>query len=206
MTIRRTTQRTTRRTTALLTAALLTAVLGGVSGVNADDHKTKKAQRDFQPLEAVTVLRPTKGNKVTGTIVLSQRGNKVHVTGTVKGLKPGKHGFHIHQFGDVRDAQGKSAGGHFNPENVPHGGPSDKRHHVGDLGNIMADATGTAKVKKVVDDLKLHFVIGRSIVVHGGADDLTSQPSGDAGPRVSVGVIGLAETKGSTHKHKQAAR
>ena len=70
------------------------------------------------------------------------------MTGEVTGLKPGKHGFHIHMFGDLRAADGMSAGGHYNPHGHPHGGPESKEHHEGDLGNIEADAQGVAKVER----------------------------------------------------------
>ena len=86
-----------------------------------------------------------------------------------------------------------AAGGHFNPGKTAHGGPQDKEHHAGDLGNIEANKDGVAQVDITAPWLKLHFVIGRSIIVHAGEDDLESQPSGDAGPRVAMGVIGIAE-------------
>jgi Cu-Zn family superoxide dismutase len=110
----------------------------------------------------------------------------------VRGLTEGKHGFHIHQFGDVRSADGKSAGGHFNPDGHDHGGPDSDKHHAGDLGNITANAEGLAEVNIKAKELKVISILGRSIVVHGGVDDLKSQPSGAAGPRVGVGVIGIA--------------
>lgn len=147
------------------------------------------------PQEAVAVLSPTKGNDIQGTLILRQVGETLHVTGEVTGLEPGEHGFHIHEFGDLRDPEGKSAGGHFNPDGVPHGDPDDPRHHAGDLGNITADERGVARIDKEADAVKLHFVIGRAIVVHGEADDFTSQPSGDAGPRVALGVIGFANVE-----------
>ncbi len=147
------------------------------------------------PRNGVCVLTPTKGSDVRGVIVLHQQDDGLHLTGKVSGLKPGLHGFHIHQFGDLRDPNGKSAGGHFNPRGTKHGGPNDQEHHAGDLGNIKANADGVANVDITAPWLKLHFVIGRSIVVHAGQDDLQSQPSGAAGPRAAVGVIGIAQRK-----------
>ncbi|MCA9163634.1 MAG: superoxide dismutase family protein [Planctomycetales bacterium] len=150
------------------------------------DHDVKK------PTEGVAVLLPTKGNDVRGVILLRQEGDTVHLRGKVWNLSPGKHGFHIHQFGDLRAADGKSAGGHFSPNDHPHGGPDDAKHHAGDFGNITANEEGVAMVEKQSKDLKLHFAIGRAIVVHEKADDLKSQPSGDAGARIAIGVIGFA--------------
>ena len=148
------------------------------------------------PKEAVCVLVPTGTNKVSGTLLLTQGDGFVEVTGTVEGLTPGEHGFHIHEFGDLRDSkEGKSAGGHFNPGGHMHGGPEGHEHHAGDLGNIKADDSGKATVKAKAEGVHLHFIIGRSLVVHGGVDDLKSQPAGNSGPRVAVGVIGIAEVK-----------
>jgi Cu-Zn family superoxide dismutase len=144
------------------------------------------------PKEAVAVVMPTKGNKVSGVVILTQQGDNIRVRGRVRGLKPGEHGFHIHEYGDVRAPDGTSAGGHYAPHGHKHGGPNSPEHHAGDLGNVTANDNGVAEVDKQIKGMKLHFVIGRSIVVHGGADDLKSQPSGNAGPRVAVGVIGIA--------------
>lgn len=177
----------------------LTIVLSGVgliisaAGRNRDSETKSTAEKDVKvPHRGVAVLRPTRGNKVRGTILLTQTKDGVRLRGQLRNLKPGKHGFHIHQYGDLRSRDGKSAGGHFAPKGHKHGGPKDAERHAGDLGNITAISTGIANVDILAKGLKLHFVIGRSIVVHGGADDLKSQPSGDAGPRVALGVIGFA--------------
>ena len=75
--------------------------------------------------------------------------------------------------------------------------------HAGDLGNITANQQGVAKVDVSTDDTKLHFVLGRAFVVHGGADDLQSQPSGSAGPRVAVGVIGIGNRDFQPQRNSQ---
>ncbi len=146
--------------------------------------------------KAVCVLHPTEGNNVTGTITFTRSGSGVKVVADIQGLTPGKHGFHVHQYGDCSAEDGTSAGGHFNPENKNHGGPDDAERHVGDLGNIEADSNGTAHLEMEDDVISLdgaHSIIGRGIIVHAGEDDLTSQPTGDAGARVACGVIGIAE-------------
>ncbi len=144
------------------------------------------------PKNGVCVLVPTAGNHVEGVILFAQHGHDTHLTGEIRNLTPGLHGFHIHEYGDLRDPSGKSAGGHYNPAGHKHGGPGKRERHAGDLGNIKAGADGVAKIDIVAKGLALHFAFGRSIVVHAGADDLKSQPSGNAGPRAAVGVIGIA--------------
>ncbi|MEX2140520.1 MAG: superoxide dismutase family protein [Pirellulales bacterium] len=152
------------------------------------------------PQNAVCVLMPTKDQEVQGTVMFTQRGGSTQIIGEVRGLTPGKHGFHIHEFGDLRSDDGTSAGGHYNPEGHPHGGLDDAKRHVGDLGNITADQSGNAMIKMTVKGLQVHFILGRGLVVHAKEDDLKTQPTGDAGGRVAVGVIGVATEKsaGST--------
>jgi Cu-Zn family superoxide dismutase len=144
--------------------------------------------------QAIAVLRPTRGNSVQGTIVFRKTKNGIRITGDVSGLTPGKHGFHIHEFGDCRAPDARSAGGHYAPGNNPHGGPDMDERHVGDLGNIEANQDGVAHIYIVDNVITLkgdQSVLGRAVVIHAGEDDFTSQPSGDAGPRVACGVIGV---------------
>ncbi len=147
--------------------------------------------------KAVAVLHATEGNDVEGTVTFKAVEGGVKVIADVKGLTPGKHGFHVHQYGDCSKADGTSAGGHFNPEDHQHAGPMDDMRHVGDLGNLEADENGMARYERVDSVLALngpHSIIGRGLIVHAGEDDLTSQPTGAAGARVACGVIGVAET------------
>ncbi len=147
------------------------------------------------PTKAVCVLVPTKGNDVHGMVAFNETKSGTELAGEVRGLTPGKHGFHIHEFGDLRSDDGAAAGAHYDPHGHKHGGLDDKERHIGDLGNITANQSGVAQVKLTVRDLKVHFVLGRSLVVHAKEDDLKTQPSGDSGARIAVGVIGVASDK-----------
>jgi superoxide dismutase, Cu-Zn family len=146
-------------------------------------------------LMLVCVLTATKGNAVAGTIVLEQKDGYCQLAGEITGLTKGEHGFHVHTFGDLRAPDGASAGGHYNPDAHQHGGPDAAEHHQGDLGNITADANGVAKVDVKLKGVELQSLLGRSLVVHKDADDLKTQPAGNSGPRIAVGVIGYAEVK-----------
>ena len=147
--------------------------------------------------KAISVLHPTAGNKVSGTVTFTPVADGVQVLAELTGLTPGKHGFHVHEFGDCSAADASSAGAHFNPTNQPHAGPDAAARHEGDMGNVDADASGNAKLDYVdhqislTDDAK--SAIGRSVVVHAKPDDLKTQPSGDSGARIACGVIGWAK-------------
>jgi len=163
------------------------------------------------------ILRPTGGptvykavavlsgdSPVTGTVSFEQasKTGPVTITGQLENMDPlAKRGFHIHQLGDATNGC-LSAGSHFNPFNKNHGGPSDTERHVGDLGNIDTDRSGVAKFS--IEDKQITLngplsVIGRTVVVHSGVDDLgqggnaESLKTGNAGARSACGVIGISE-------------
>jgi Cu-Zn family superoxide dismutase len=147
--------------------------------------------------KAICILQPTKGSTVSGTVVFSKEEHGVKVHAHIGGLTPGKHGFHVHEFGDTSDtAAAKSTGGHFNPHKHEHGSPHGEKRHVGDLGNVEADANGNVDYEVVDKHISLHganSIIGRGLIVHEKADDLKTQPTGDAGGRLAQGVIGVAK-------------
>ena len=146
--------------------------------------------------KAIAVIYPTEGNEVRGTVTFTQGMDGVEVSASLTGVPPGEHGFHIHQYGDASAADGTSAGGHFNPMNKPHSGPDSEERHAGDLGNITANETGEATHQFIDAHLTLNgpnTILGRGVVIHAQADDLTSQPTGAAGARLGIGVIGVAQ-------------
>ncbi|MCR9163578.1 MAG: superoxide dismutase family protein [Nannocystaceae bacterium] len=135
----------------------------------------------------------TSSDGVQGTIRFVPAAGAVDVVVELSGLSPGPHGFHIHETGDCSADDFTSAGGHFNPHATPHGAPTDAAHHAGDFGNVVAEDDGTVsttlRMDVVLEPDAKGSVIGRAVIVHAGADDLRSQPSGAAGPRVACGVI-----------------
>lgn len=139
---------------------------------------------------------------VKGAIYFEQSGqDAVKVSGEISGLNAGKHGFHVHEFGDNTNGC-MSAGAHFNPKGVEHGGPDAATRHVGDLGNVVAGADGKAAVNitdKMITLSGSNSIIGRTLVVHADEDDLgqggheLSKTTGNAGARVGCGVIGICK-------------
>jgi Cu-Zn family superoxide dismutase len=157
------------------------------------------AAKSAAPSKGISVLHPTAGNKVTGTVTFTPVAGGVQVHAQIAGLTPGKHGFHIHEFGDCSAADASSAGAHFNPTNQPHAGPDAAARHEGDMGNVEADTSGNARLDYVDHQISLandaKSAIGRSVIVHAKPDDLKTQPSGDSGARIACGVIGWAKTQ-----------
>ncbi len=137
--------------------------------------------------------QPSYGSPM-GTVTFTQMGEKVKVVADLTGLPPGQHGFHIHEKGDLSAADLMSTGGHFNPGKHPHGGPTTSPVHEGDLGNIKADSNGTAHLDVTVEGISIgtgnpNDIMGRAVIVHAKADDLSSQPAGNAGARIGGGKI-----------------
>ena len=146
--------------------------------------------------KAVAVLSPTKGNNVSGVVTFEVVKSGVKIVADVTGLTPGLHGFHVHEFGDCTAPDATSAGGHFNPHHMQHGGPDAAVRHAGDLGNLDANASGQAHYERVDTMISLDgadSIIGRAVTVHEKADDLKTQPTGNAGARVACGAIGVAK-------------
>jgi superoxide dismutase, Cu-Zn family len=146
--------------------------------------------------KAIAVLHPASSSQVMGTVTFTKMDDGVQVVADVTGLTPGKHGFHIHEFGDCSAPDATSAGGHFNPTHKPHGAPDAAERHVGDLGNLEADAAGKAHLEWKDKMLKFsgeNSILGHAVIVHEKEDDLKSQPVGNAGGRLACGVIGVAK-------------
>jgi superoxide dismutase, Cu-Zn family len=143
---------------------------------------------------ALADLQATRGNTTAGTVRFSQAGGKVHVTGEVRGLKPGaEHGFHVHEKGDCSSGDGMSTGGHFNPDGKPHGQHAQGAHHVGDLPSLKADSTGVARFAFESSSIAVGGgaadIVGKGLIVHRDPDDYRTQPTGNAGPRLAWAVI-----------------
>jgi superoxide dismutase, Cu-Zn family len=142
---------------------------------------------------AYAELQPVPGREARGTVEFVPTPTGVRVHARLTGLAPGAHGIHVHEVGNCTDP-GETAGGHFSPQDNPHGSPlaSPARRHAGDLGNIVANETGDAQLMMEVAGLEVEGargVVGLSVVLHGGEDDFETQPDGDAGDPIACGVI-----------------
>jgi Cu-Zn family superoxide dismutase len=139
-------------------------------------------------------LEPRSGSDVKGTAEFVERGGKVTLTLTVSGLTPGEHAFHLHEKGDCSAPDATSAGGHWNPTTEGHGKWGTHPFHRGDVANLVADASGNAKLTFATDLWSIggdpsRDVVGHALIIHAKPDDFTTQPTGNAGGRVACGVI-----------------
>lgn len=165
-------------------------------------EEVKEAMKDIKEEVKVETIKftmePKSDSKVNGEVTFTDENGKVKMMATFTGLTPGEHAIHIHETADCSSADGKSAGGHWNPTNQPHGKwGAATGYHKGDIGNFTADASGNATVDfPATDEWCIGCgdtnkdIVGRAVIVHQGKDDFTTQPTGDAGGRVScTGII-----------------
>ncbi len=135
-------------------------------------------------------------SNAAGFALFSEQDGVVSLSATIRGLSTGTHAIHLHEKSDCSSDDGKSTGGHWNPTFAPHGAWGDKKgFHKGDIGNFEVGENGIGRVYFETDEWCIgceddtRNILGKAIIVHQGADDFTSQPSGAAGARISCGGI-----------------
>ena len=171
-------------------------ILFNVSSFANDLSKMLKHTADYS--KAIAIIMPTEGNSVKGTFIFEQLPDGVKVSAVLTGLGPNqRHGVHIHQWGDISDMKnGKTVGGHYNPQNNPHGLPPNPVRHAGAFGNIETNDKGEASFSFLDNTITIvglkNPIIGRAVVVH-AKEDTGEQPAGNAGPRIGVGIIGITQ-------------
>ena len=152
-------------------------------------------KKSLKPTNAVCVIDASTTQSVSGYVLMTtvEKGLTKFVC-YLNGLNPGLHGFHVHEHGDLRE-KCKSACSHYNPDGNVHGGPTGRRRHKGDLGNITVTSKGDC-YSTIYAEVDLSEIIGRMIVIHEDPDDLglgldkESQKTGNSGERIACGVIG----------------
>ncbi len=158
--------------------------------------KTNNSKTDNSESSVQVYLNSKSGSSAVGEVTFSQRQDTVYLSAKIKGLTPGIHAFHLHEKADCSSDDGKSSGGHWNPTAQPHGKwGSELGYHRGDVGNFKADENGNGIIEFKTtewcldcEDPKMN-ILGKAIIVHQGTDDFITQPTGDAGGRVSCGGI-----------------
>jgi superoxide dismutase, Cu-Zn family len=144
---------------------------------------------------AVAALEPRSGSQASGTVRFVEGSDGVTVIVDITGTTPGEHGFHVHDKGDCSAADATSAGPHYDVGGNPHGGPATPAHHTGDFGNLTADSSGAIRTQFTTRTITVgpgaNSVVGKAVILHASADDLTSQPAGNSGARIACGVANL---------------
>lgn len=186
----------------LLATALLLSCKNDVKQTTAESQNTEAKPSESKPrVEAnketvVVKLESKSGSTATGVAIFVQEYGQVRLISEFEGLTPGIHAMHLHEKADCSAPDGTSTGGHWNPTFEKHGAWGDpKGYHRGDIGNLTAKADGTAKLMFQTDQWCIGCgdenkdILGKAVIIHDGRDDLTTQPTGNAGGRVSCGGI-----------------
>ena len=168
---------------------------------DSDDTSTDKVVRsDSDEKRKVQVrLESRSGSTATGTAIFTEEKGAVTMIAIVSGLSPGSHAIHLHESADCSSEDGTSTGGHWNPTKQAHGkwGSTDG-YHKGDIGNFTANENGQGTITFITPEWCIGCgdpakdILGKALIVHQGVDDFTTQPTGDAGGRISCG--GILET------------
>ena len=178
---------------ASLAACLLACNSQTTENENEQMNETEMIVADTH--SAVAVIGDKNGSGISGTVTFSQTDNYVTMEANIMGLSEGEHAIHIHEKGDCSSPDGKSAGGHWNPTNSEHGEWGSEAFHIGDIGNLKATGDSVTVFTRDTDLWCIGCgdeekdILGKAIIIHSGADDFTSQPSGAAGERIGCGEI-----------------
>lgn len=164
-----------------------------------DVEKVSETEMTQETVKKVTVtLEPKSDSKLSGNVVFTEENGEVTMTAIIDGLSEGLHAIHLHEKADCSAEDGSSAGGHWNPTHENHGKWGDANgYHKGDIGNFKVDANGQGTITMTTDEWCIGCddpnknILDKSVVIHDGVDDFTSQPAGNAGTRVGCGTIKL---------------
>lgn len=188
----------------LLPAVLALAALPGCKshehhGDHHHGHSHSTAAANAPAVTRAVAVLTRSGNaatqpvyaKLKGTVTFTQGDGFVEVVAVVEGLPPNSvHGFHVHEKPDLSSPDLMSTGPHWDPDgHNRHGAPGLPHVHDGDFGNLTSNAEGVARLTLRTKAFTLAQVLGKPVIVHGKEDDLTSQPAGNAGPRILGGLI-----------------
>ncbi len=173
-------------------------VIGTLAVATALTLSVNSGLAQSKPVTKKTVeLKDAKGDDV-GTATIVSKGTGVEVKLALKGLPPGEHAVHFHQNAKCDPPDFKSAGPHFNPTGKQHGFQNPQGHHAGDMPNFTVKDNGTAKATVKDEDVvlgtgsesnSLFASGGTAIMIHAKADDMKTDPAGNAGDRIACGTI-----------------
>ena len=170
-------------------------VLAAGCGGRHAHNDTDAGEENERHLAAKATMDATSGSSVTGEATFIEESGKVRFELSVQNISPGAHAVHLHEKGDCSAEDASSAGGHWNPTMKPHGRRGDgSSHHKGDVGNMEVGPDGKGVLRLLMEGWTIGGpdstnIVGKSVIVHDKADDFVSQPAGNAGSRISCGLI-----------------
>jgi Cu-Zn family superoxide dismutase len=188
---------------------ILVTIVALIAFVGCKENKSDKEETVVEEVEEIVNIEPEivekkislileskSGSSAAGKVSFTEENGMVKMSAKISGLTPGMHAIHIHEKADCSSPDGKSSGGHWNPTKVQHGAWGDEAgYHKGDIGNFEADENGVGTVSMETNEWCIGCgdeskdILGKAIIVHQGVDDFKTQPTGDAGGRVSCGGI-----------------
>lgn len=166
-----------------------------------DETTTEEATDEMAAAEPIEVTVMNSDEEESGTVTFTETEEGVTLTYEFTGLPEGEFGMHIHETGAATAPDFEDAGSHWNPTDVEHGVNSETGPHLGDLPNIVVDSSGEVSGEELLENVTLseepaegEYSLhndgqGTTLIVHDGADDYETQPTGDAGSRQLAGVI-----------------
>lgn len=185
----------------IFTAFIAVALFLSLSACNSGNKQSDEGQSESpaqtqEEATAKATMEAASGSNVTGEANFTDEGNgTVRFELTVGNLTPGEHAVHLHEKGDCSAEDASSAGGHWNPTMKPHGKRGEgTAYHKGDVANMSVGDDGKGTLSLSIQGWTIGGpdstnVVGKSVIIHEKADDFTTQPTGNAGGRLSCGVI-----------------
>jgi Cu-Zn family superoxide dismutase len=162
--------------------------------IESSSYTEESSEEIAADSEYVATLNSASGSNIIGSATFTKADDVVTIKLSISNATPGSHAVHLHENGDCSADDATSAGGHWNPTNTEHGKRGNENFHKGDIANIIVDADGNGSLEMTVRGWTIggpteSDILNKAVIIHAGADDFTSQPSGAAGKRVACGVI-----------------
>ena len=170
-------------------AVTIVAIPMALTGCAADEPTTGVVPVSGR---VATAALTTATGKDVGKVTVREEEGGLSIAVSVRDLPPGMHGAHLHTVGKCDAPDFASAGGHWNPTGMKHGSMNPQGPHEGDMPNLMVGADGTGKLTAKIAGASFDALMdadGAAMVVHAGADDLKTDPSGNSGARLACGVL-----------------
>lgn len=167
----------------------------GSKQTNENQSGSTEQQVEDEGRSAKATMEPASGSNVRGEVTFTEENGRVRMELSIENVPAGEHAVHLHEHGDCSAEDASSAGGHWNPTMKPHGKRgSGAAFHKGDIDNMSVGDDGKGTLTLTIDGWSIGGadstnIVGKSVIIHEKADDFTSQPSGNAGSRISCGVI-----------------